>query len=105
MKMEKKKIQGLLGMAQRAGKVASGDFAVQKALSSGQAKALLIAEDVSDRTRETLLGFAREKGVAVYVLLTKAELGYCLGKEARASAVLLDKGFAKRLEERLQGMG
>ena len=105
MNMDKQKIMGLLGMAQRAGKVVSGDFPVQKALSSDTAAALLIAEDASERTRATLSAMAGEKGVAVYVLLTKEELGHCLGKSERASAVLSDKGFAKLLEERLQGMG
>lgn len=103
--MDKKKIMGLLGMAQRAGMAVSGEFPVQKALSSDAAAMLLIAEDASERTRESLSALARTKGVAIHVLLTKDELGHCLGKNERAAAVLLDKGFAKVLEERLQGMG
>ena len=69
------------------------------------AAALLLAEDASERTRETLSATARAKNIAAHVLLTKEELGHCLGKSERAAAVLLDKGFAKLLEERLQGMG
>ena len=34
-----------LGLAQKAGKIASGDFAVKSALKSGKVKLLIIASD------------------------------------------------------------
>ena len=40
--MEAKKIEGLLGMAQRAGKTASGEFAIRKAIAAGKVKALIL---------------------------------------------------------------
>ncbi len=101
--MDEKKIEGLLGMAQRAGKVASGEFAIQKAMAAGKAAALLIAGDASERSKEALMKEAEAKGVPIYVLLTKEALGRCLGKEFRAAAALLDIGFAKTLDERLRG--
>lgn len=101
--MKEKKIEGLLGMAQRAGKTASGDVAIRKAIASGQAAALLVAEDVSERTRASLQKEATEKKIPFYAILTKDVLGRCLGKEVRAAVALLDQGFAKALEKELRG--
>ncbi len=103
--MDSRGIEGLLGMAQRAGKVASGEFAVEKALASGAAALVLVASDASARARDEISARAAAKGVPVRVLLTKEALGRCLGREYRASAALLDTGFAGALEKRIQGMG
>ena len=100
--MDLQKIEGLLGMAQRAGKIVSGEFAVQKAIASGKAAALIVAADVSERARETVLREAEQKGIPVYNLFTKEMLGRCLGKEYRAVAALMDKGFAKTLAEKVR---
>ena len=100
--MNEKKIEGLLGMAQRAGKTASGDVAIRKAIASGQAAALIVAQDVSERTKESLLKEASEKNIPVHAILTKDTLGQGLGKEYRAAVALLDKGFAKALEKELR---
>ena len=88
--MEAKKIEGLLGMAQRAGKTASGEFAIQKAIASGKVRALIVAEDASGRFKETMMKEAAAKGIPVYTRLTKDALGQCLGKEYRAAAAILD---------------
>ena len=100
---DEQKMEGLLGMAQRAGKAVSGELAIEKALASGRAEAIVVAADASDRAKEKIKKEAEAHGVPVYVLLTKEALGRCLGKEYRAMAALLDKGFAKTLEERLRG--
>lgn len=100
--MAKGRIEDLLSMAQRAGKVASGDFAVQKALSSGQVKLLLLATDAAKEAKERYGKLARQHGVNVLECLTKASLGHCLGKEYRAAAALLDRGFSEALEARIQ---
>ena len=100
--MDLQKIEGLLGMAQRAGKIVSGEFAVQKTIASGKAAALIVAADVSERARETVLREAEQKGIPVYNLFTKEMLGRCLGKEYRAVAALMDRGFAKTLDERVR---
>ena len=100
--MEAKKIEGLLGMAQRAGKTASGEFAIQKAIAAGKVKALIVAEDASERFKETMMKEAAAKGIPVYTRLTKDALGRCLGKEYRAAAAILDDGFAGALGKKLQ---
>lgn len=103
--MGKGRVEDLLSMAQRAGKVASGDFAVQKALSAGLSKLLLVATDVSVETKEKYGRLAAQHGVKLVECLTKDALGHCLGKEYRAVAALLDRGFSEALEKRMEGEG
>ncbi len=88
-------------MAQRAGKVASGGFVVEEAVSKGKAVLLLIAADSADETKAKYHGLAERNGIKAYEILDKEKLGQCLGKEFRAVAALLDKGFSKEAEKRI----
>ena len=42
------KVISLLGLAERAGKIASGEFAAEKAVKIGKARLIIVAEDASD---------------------------------------------------------
>lgn len=93
------RITNLLSMAQRARRIASGAFAVQENITKGKAKFLLIAEDAADESKKTFLGLAEKYKVPYAICLDRETLGGCLGKEYRAVAVLLDAGFAKKLQQ------
>ena len=88
---------GLLSMAQRARRIVSGAFAVEKAVKEKQALLLIIATDASDESKKTYREAAELNRLPVIELLTREQLGACLGKEYRAVAALLDRGFAQRL--------
>lgn len=103
--MGKGRVEDLLSMAQRAGKVASGEFAVQKALAAGEAKLLLVAVDASVEAKGKYERLAAQHGVQAVECLTKDALGHCLGKEYRAVAALLDRGFSEALKKRMEGEG
>ena len=77
------KVISLLGLAERAGKIASGEFAAEKAVKTGKARLIIVAEDAS----------------ACYS--QKELLGHGIGKEFRASLAVLDGGFAKAIEKQL----
>ena len=47
-----KKILNLLGLATKAGKIASGEFAAEKAVKSGKAHLVIVSEEASDNTRK-----------------------------------------------------
>ena len=40
------KVISLLGLAERAGKIASGEFAAEKAVKTGKARLIIVAETV-----------------------------------------------------------
>ena len=43
-----------LGLAQKAGKLASGDYAVRSALKNGKAKLLLVAADAAENSKKDM---------------------------------------------------
>lgn len=89
-----------LGLAQKAGKVASGDFAVRSALKSGKAKLLIVAEDAAPNSKKDMYYLAEVAGVEVVELLTRDELGYAIGKAKRTAVVITDTNFAKMINKK-----
>ena len=89
-----------LGLAQKAGKVASGDFAVRSALKSSKAKLLVVAEDAAPNSKKDMYYLAEVAGVEVVELLTRDELGYAIGKAKRTAVVITDTNFAKMINKK-----
>ena len=50
----KQKILNMIGLAQKAGKVASGEFSTEKAVKTGKAYTVIVADDSSDNTKKML---------------------------------------------------
>ena len=92
--MAEKEVAGVLGLAQKAGKLSSGDLGVKDALSGGKAKLLIIAADASPNTAKELKFLAEKASVPVIFCMQRSELGLCIGKAPRAAVAVLDKGFA-----------
>lgn len=99
--VQNEKVTNLLSMAQRAGKCASGQFAVKSALDSGKVTLMLIAGDAAESIKKEYSTAATAKNIPYYEVLDREALGHCLGKELRSVAVLLDKGFSKAMEKRI----
>ena len=54
-----------------------------------------------EKHTQNLLSMAAQTDVPAAEILTMQQLGHCLGKEYRAVAVLIDRGFADRLSGHL----
>ena len=87
-----------LGLAQKAGRVVSGDFAVKSALNAGTAKLLVLATDIAPNSKKELCYMAEQAAVPVIELLSKWELGAAIGKGQRAAAAITDSNFASMLQ-------
>lgn len=98
-------IFSLLGLAQKAGKIASGDFAAEKAILAGKAKLVLLAEDAADETKKKYCILAEDYQVDCVTVGSKIELGTAIGKDFRAVAVILDDGFKKGIQKKLTALG
>lgn len=85
----------LLGLAQKAGKVASGELAVEKAVRSGKAKLVLVAEDSSESTKKGYRDISAFYQVTLIEQCTKEQLGACIGKSERAALAITDDGFCR----------
>ena len=91
------KILSLLGLAAKAGRLKSGEFAAENAVKSANAFLVIVAEDASDNTKKHFKDMCSYRDIPFYIYGTKSELGRCIGKESRASIALTDEGFSKGL--------
>ena len=87
-----------LSLAQKAGKLVSGDFAVKAALKAGTVQLLVVAQDTAPNSKKELCYLAAQPGVPVLELLTRWELGSAIGKGQRAAAAITDSNFASMLQ-------
>ncbi|MBR5712514.1 MAG: ribosomal L7Ae/L30e/S12e/Gadd45 family protein [Lachnospiraceae bacterium] len=92
--MNSNKALSLLGIAQKAHAVASGNFAVEQAVRSGDAKLVIVTEDASNNAKKDLSNITFHYGVPLVTFGTKETLGTAIGKGERVCAALLTEGFA-----------
>ena len=95
--LTKNKILSLAGLAAKAGRIASGEFSVEKAVKTGSGHLVIVAEDASANSKKKFSDMCSYYQVPVIFMQTKEELGKAIGKEFRASVAVLDAGFAKAM--------
>ena len=100
--MAQNKVMSLLGIAMKAGKVASGEFSVEKSIKEKKAYLVLVAMDASDNTKKMFRNMCTFYEVPYYEFGKKEELGHALGKEMRASLAIQDEGFSKAVVKLLE---
>ncbi|MCR5610906.1 MAG: ribosomal L7Ae/L30e/S12e/Gadd45 family protein [Clostridiales bacterium] len=89
--INEKKLLSALGFAQKAGKVASGEFAAEKALKAGRAKLAVIDRKASDNAKKHWKDITDTAGVP---LVFADEVGRAIGRDAHMIACVTDSGFA-----------
>lgn len=99
--MDKKKLSALLGIAQKAGKIVSGEFAVEQAVRNKKARFVLVAEDASENSKKNYSDLTGYYGVPCYEVLSKEEIGESIGKPHRAALAVTDQGFCQALTKLL----
>ena len=85
----------MLGLAMKAGKVVSGEFATDKSVKSGKAWLVIVSEDASDNTKKKFQNMCDYYHVTIRVFSDKISIGNACGKEFRASLAVTDQGLAK----------
>lgn len=94
-----KKLLSLLGLAAKAGYVASGEFSTEKLVKEGKAFVVIVAEDASENTKKMFRNMCTFYNVPIYFRIEKTELGHAIGKEFRASLAISNEGMAKSIEK------
>lgn len=102
--MNERKLLSLLGLAAKAGKVASGEFSTEKAVKTGKAYLVLVAEEASGNTKKKFLNMCTYYKVPCYFFGEKAALGKAIGKEFRASLALLDENLGRAVEKQMENV-
>ena len=103
--MNIRKELSLIGLAAKAGKVVSGEFATEKAVKGRTAYLVLIAEDASENTRKKFRDMCTYYKVPFYNIGSKEELGTAIGKEYRACIAVTQEQFAVAMKKKLDDMG
>ncbi|HHY10093.1 MAG TPA: 50S ribosomal protein L7ae [Firmicutes bacterium] len=97
-----KKIYSYFGLAQRAGRVASGEGGTQAALGRNKVSLLVIAADASANTLSKFRSLAQKNNVKYCVFGRKDELGQAIGKSPRSVLGILDQNFANVIQTRIR---
>ena len=88
------KALAMLGLAAKANQVKSGEFSTEKAVKTGVARLVIVAQDASDNTKKSFTNMCDFYKCELLIYGTKEELGRAIGKEFRASVAVLDENFA-----------
>ncbi|MCR5357870.1 MAG: ribosomal L7Ae/L30e/S12e/Gadd45 family protein [Lachnospiraceae bacterium] len=95
--MKPDKALQMLGMAQRAGAVKSGEFMTENSVKAGSAFLVVVASDSSDNTKKQFENMCEYYNVPIRFYSDKDALGHCIGKEFRASLAVTNEGLADKI--------
>lgn len=90
----------MLGLCARAGRLVSGQQAVETALKAGKAKLVLVDAGASDGTKKALNDACRYRGVEL-IQMGEQALGNAIGRPGRMAAAVTDAPFAERIRQLL----
>lgn len=106
MKLKKvDKVFSYIGLATKAGKIATGEFLTEKSVKEKKAYVVIVATDASDNTKKMFANMCTYYKVPIYFYGLKEELGHATGKQFRASLALLDRGLADAMQKQLENGG
>jgi len=86
---------GLIGLANKAGKVKIGRSAVEKSIRQNKARVLIFAEDASPKIIIHFNSIIEGKNIPTLYIADKKLLGKHLGRGEVAVAAICDDNFAK----------
>lgn len=90
------KLSNLLGLAQRAGKLISGEELVIKAVQSGQARLVFLANDAGSNVTKKTTDKCNYYNIEFSTVFNALELSMAIGKPRKTVAVV-DAGFSKKM--------
>lgn len=93
----------LLGLAQKAGGVKSGEFMTENTIKDGKSFLCIVAEDASDNTKKEFRDMCEYYEVPFVLYGTKESLGHAIGKEFRASLSVTNEDLANGLRNKISG--
>ncbi|MBP3038369.1 YlxQ family RNA-binding protein [Bacillaceae bacterium Marseille-Q3522] len=95
--MSENQWMSLLGIANRARRLISGEELTVKEIRNGKAKLILLAADASANTYKKITDKCKFYQVPYRHVDNRFQLGHAIGKDARVVVCILDDGFAKKI--------
>lgn len=93
------KIASIIGMANKANKIVSGEEILRKSIREKKVKLIIIAKDASDNTKKRFSNSASYYDIPYYTVLTKYDFSKSLGWKNRSVIGITDSNFANTLEK------
>lgn len=93
--MDQHRIKTLLGFAQKAGKIISGDNVCQARFKNIQL--VILARDSSEEIKEYYYYKCAKVGTPILEMGNKVDLGLTIGKSPRAVVGIIDINFARQI--------
>lgn len=100
--MTDQKIWNLLGLAMKAGKIKSGEFATEKAVREGRAFLVIVASDASENTKKLFRNLCAHYQVPFYVFGEMEQNGHSIGRAFRASLACTEESLANAISKKLE---
>lgn len=95
------KAYSMISLANKAGKLVTGEDAVRNSIRNGRVKLLIVAEDASDNTKKRFINSAAFYNISITIWGLKEELGNCIGKSERSVLGITDDNFSNVILEKL----
>ena len=93
---KQQQVLNLLGLAQRAGRLISGEELVVDAIRKGQAKLVFLAQDAGPNLTKKITDKSKTYQVEVVTAFSTLELSIAVGKSRKVLTVT-DAGFTKKM--------
>ena len=97
--MSKQRLLSMFALARKAGKLTAGEEGCEKALRGGAALLVHVARDASANTRKKFGNKANFYETPIYSIFTKEEINRHIGLHNRATFVVTDENFARKIME------
>ena len=99
--MNKQKLSNLLGLAQRAGRLISGEELVMKAIQEGKENLVFLANDAASNLTKKVTDKGHYYEVQVSTVFSTLELSTAIGR-ARKVVAVVDAGFSKKMRSLME---
>lgn len=98
---EERRALEMLGIARRAGHVATGAGSIRSACVRGAVELAVVARDASDNARSRVLPELGRRGVRIVECGTREGLGRAIGRGPTPVVAVTDRGLAEAFLRRL----
>lgn len=97
------KIYSTISLAQKAGKLFTGEDTCIRAIKAGKGKLVIVAQDSSPNTKKQFKNMCQYRNIPYWEFGSKELLGKYCGKEYRAVVCVNDDHFARLIIQKLCG--
>lgn len=96
------KLRSMLGIAEKSGKLKSGNYQVEESVKEGKAFLVLVAKDSSKRTLKAYQDMCSFYETPIYIDGSIDEISQSIGKTNRAAVCVNDPGLGDALRKLIE---